>query len=87
MSRQNVIQKNNSRTIRFSFIVPNKIIPRAVDRNRLRRILSETVNRRMRTMDNIVGFNIIIILNKKDTEDKIISDLVSLLARLENYYE
>lgn len=35
------LNRNDTNPSRFGFVIPTKVVPRAVDRNRIRRVLSE----------------------------------------------
>ncbi len=63
---------------RFGFIVPKKIYSKAVDRNRLGRVLSETVTPYLRNNINS-GRDFVIVINKHGQENLIKSELINLL--------
>src|SRR4030042_6608287 len=60
---QLVISKNNSRLSRFAFIVPYSVDKHATARNRLKRLVSESV--RLLYKNVLKGFDVIIIINKQ----------------------
>ena len=74
--------KNSLQFPRFAFVVSSKVSKKAVARNRIRRLLSETVRVKLK---NIQSTDIIIIADKKiaDTpKEKIIQDTESVLIKI-----
>jgi len=77
-------RKNSLGVVRFGFIVPARVFKKAVTRNRIKRILSETVREDLRNI--IDGYDIIVsITNKLGLEfltDDIKEDLRRILKRV-----
>lgn len=79
---------NNKQLPRFSFIVSTKVNKRAVVRNRMRRILSESVrhlmNRIALDIDGVfIGSRQLVGLNQKEVEGRV----VEILVRAEIFVE
>ncbi len=71
--------ENDFKVTRYVFIVSSKICPKAVDRNRLKRVLSEKV--RSYSLDK-GPIDIAVVAIKRDKEDSLVSDLVKLLDKI-----
>ena len=71
--------KNNQELSRFGIIVPAGVFAKPVDRNRIKRVLSEVLRQRL---DGILGFDAVVVLTKKDMEEKIKQELILLLNNL-----
>ncbi len=75
-------RKNGLDTSRFGFIVSVKVSKKAVERNRIRRILSEAVRGRI---DGLGGYDIAVFATKKiimaDKKD-VIEDFLEMLNKI-----
>ncbi len=69
--------KNSIGRNRFGFIIPAKVFAKAVDRNRFKRILSEAVRKDLG--DTLDGHDIVVLIKKKEEEEKIKNECVILL--------
>ncbi|MDO8496600.1 MAG: ribonuclease P protein component [bacterium] len=69
---------NGSSSPRFGFIVPKKIYSKAVDRNRLKRVLAEIVASYLKKSTSN-GRNFVIVINKQGEEGLIKDELINLL--------
>lgn len=63
---------------RFGFVVPKKIYPRAVDRNRLKRVLSEMVVPYIKN-NTIQGRDFVTVISRQGQEDLIKDEVINLL--------
>lgn len=63
---------------RFGFIVPKKIYSRAVDRNRLERVLSEIVAPYIKS-DTADSRDFIVVISKQGQENLLKNELINLL--------
>ena len=64
---------------RFGFVVPKKVYSGAVDRNRLKRVLSEIVNPYVK--NNLANSrDFVVTVNKKGQESFIKNELINLLG-------
>ena len=63
---------------RFGFIVPKKIYSKAVDRNRLERVLSEIVAQYIKS-DAINSRDFIVVISKQGQENFVRNELTNLL--------
>lgn len=61
---------------RFGFVIPKRTYPRAVDRNRLKRVLIETVAPYVKSLIT-KGRDFIIVINKRGKEDLVKKELTS----------
>jgi len=75
-------KKNELDTPRFGFVVSAKVAKKAVERNRIRRILSETIRGRV---DNLGGYDIIVFATKKiiiaERKD-VVEDFLAVLNKI-----
>ena len=71
-------QKNNNSFPRFGLVVPAKIIPGAVARNRIKRLWAETVKK---SMNKWTGYDVVVVLQKKGEENNLVLELSELLAK------
>ncbi len=71
--------KSSTGIDRFGFVIPARILTRAVDRNRLKRVLSELIRKNAKEYG---GRDIVIVVNKKGEEYKIKSEAISLLQKM-----
>lgn len=63
---------------RFGLVVPKKIYPKAVDRNRLKRVLSETVASYIK--NNVIsGRDFVVVISGQGQENLIKNELTNLL--------
>ncbi|OGN00071.1 MAG: ribonuclease P protein component [Candidatus Yanofskybacteria bacterium RIFCSPHIGHO2_01_FULL_41_27] len=62
-------KKNNLKTSRFGFAVGLKVSKKAVERNRIRRLLSETVKIYLKQVKN--NYDIIVVIKSKPAEEAI----------------
>lgn len=63
---------------RFGLVVPKKVYPRAVDRNRLKRVLSEIATTYLK--NNLTsGRDFVVVINRKGKEDLINNEFTNLL--------
>lgn len=49
-----VYRRESGETPRFGFVIPNKVIPRAHDRNRIKRVLAEATRFQLATVSPLV---------------------------------
>ena len=71
--------KNTKPGSRFGLVVPAKAFKRATERNRIKRIVSETIRTLLKDIDNRCSF---IITVRKGTEEEIIRELPELLLKI-----
>src|SRR3989338_2060480 len=72
--------KNTLNKPRFGFIIPAKVFKKAVDRNKVKRKLSECV--RTDWLQDINNYDIVITANKKGETKDILTELVKLLGSI-----
>lgn len=66
-------------TPRLSFIISTKVVRSAAERNRIRRILSETVRRNLLNFKK--GYDIALTVKRKTEEDLLVAELLDLLRQ------
>ena len=69
---------NGSDSPRFGFVVPKKMYSKAVDRNRLKRVLAETVAPYLKKSTSN-GRDFVVMVNRQGEEGLIKSELTNLL--------
>ena len=73
-------RKSDSYNPRFALIIPKKIIAGAVDRNKLKRFLSELIRLNLK---NIQGsYDLVIVVNKKEKNDILGAELLNLFRKI-----
>ena len=75
---------NNMPESRMNFVVSTRVLPRAVDRNRVKRILSETARKYFRGRSD-TGHDISVVIKKKGEEPVLIAELTKLLSSTLSY--
>lgn len=68
---------------RFGFVVSKKVYSRAVDRNRLKRVLSEVVATYIKN-DTTKGRDYVIVVRKQEEEELVKNELTNLLRLFKN---
>lgn len=71
------MRSNTLGSTRFGFIIPRRVVPRAVDRNRLKRVLREWFRCNQQRLG---GRDILVRLTEKPAE--VLAVVVQLLAKL-----
>jgi len=70
---------NGADTPHLGFVIPSKVLDKAVARNRIKRVLAETASRYLKIL---TGQDILVILKKAGDEGTIKSELESLLNKI-----
>lgn len=73
------VLKKDKGLSRYGFSVPVKTYPKAVDRNRLRRVLSEAVRT---SLSDSRPYDIVVVISKKNEETLLIKEMLQLLNKI-----
>lgn len=73
--------KSNAPETRMNFIISSKVLPGAVDRNRIKRVLSETARQYLKGKGN-TGYDISVVVRKHNEEKTLVTEFIKLLDKI-----